>query len=210
MTAARIRDLVHSFTVELPYEELAHAFDRARGRGLEERGWLERVVAAAPGKRMLDLGCGAGEPIARFFVDNGFSITGVDTPAMIAIARARFPEHTWIPGDMRTFEGGPFDAIVAWDSLFHLDRDAQRAMFPRFEKLLVPGGVLLFTSGTEDGEVIGSFEGRPLYHASLAESEYRTRLTAFDLLDFVHTDPNIGNHTIWLARLTTPSSPVRP
>jgi hypothetical protein len=35
--------------------------------------------------------------------------------------------------DMRTLAlGQQFDALLAWDSFFHLTRDAQRAMFARF------------------------------------------------------------------------------
>jgi hypothetical protein len=54
-----------------------------------------------------------------------------------------------------------FNAIVAWDSFFHLTRDEQRAMFPVFQKHIARGGLLLFTSGPRDGEAVGDLSALP-------------------------------------------------
>jgi glycine/sarcosine N-methyltransferase len=53
-----------------------------------EREWpfLERVLATAPTRRILDLGCGTGEH-ARFLGSHGFEVVGVDSsPTMLAKA----------------------------------------------------------------------------------------------------------------------------
>ncbi len=42
---------------------------------------------------------------------------------------------------------GPFDAIVAWDSLFHLPREDHHALFRRIAAWLRPGGRLLLSLG---------------------------------------------------------------
>jgi hypothetical protein len=57
------------------------------------------------------------------------------------------------------------------------------------------------TCGPSHGEVIGSYRGEPLYHASLGEAEYRSLLDShgFDVVSHVDEDPNGGGHTIWLA-----------
>lgn len=188
------------------YERHARRWDEARGRSLFERKWLDAFAALIPaGGTILDLGCGAGEPIARHLVEQGFRLVGVDSsPSLIAICRERFPAHEWRVGDMRTLElGRAFDGIVAWDSFFHLPFDDQRAMFPRFHAHAAEGAALLFTSGPSHGEAIGTFEGEPLYHASLAEAEYRELLHAngFRVLHHVAEDPECGGHTVWLARL---------
>jgi ubiquinone/menaquinone biosynthesis C-methylase UbiE len=157
------------------YEAGAVGFDRQRSRGLIERGWLERFRALLePGAQVLDLGCGAGEPIAHYLVEAGFTVTGVDfSDAMLAIARERFPTQTWVHADMRGLDlGRQFGGIVAWDSFFHLTAADQRDMFPTFARHLVPGGALVFTSGPEAGEVMGTVEGRAVYHASLSPAEY--------------------------------------
>lgn len=186
------------------YERHAAVYDRERGRGLQERAWLDRFAAVMPaGGTVLDLGCGMGEPIARHLIERGFRVTGVDSsPAMIALCRGRLPDAEWLVADMREFGlARRFDGIIAWDSFFHLSAADQRAMFPRFRALAAPGAALLFTSGPDAGEAIGSWCGEPLYHASLAPSEYRRLLgeSGFGVHAHLPNDRDCGHHTVWLA-----------
>lgn len=190
--------------VEL-YERHAHAFDLARRAKFVERGWLDRFRAPLPPSgAVLDLGCGAGEPIARHLIDRGHALTGVDSSArMIALARTRFPRHHWQLGDMRTAEvAGAFDGVLAWDSLFHLPHDDQAHMLRRVADWLRPGGSLLFNSGPARGEAIGSFHGEPLYHASLDPAEYRALFAQVGLAEiaYVAEDAHCGGRSVWLAR----------
>ena len=188
------------------YEANAVAFDRDRGRQLMERGYLDDVLARLDphNRHVLDLGCGAGEPIARYLINAGCRVTGVDaSSAMIALSVARFPGMAWTVADMRTLAlGERFAAIVAWDSFFHLCAEDQRGMFPIFRDHMAPRGVLLFTSGPSHGEAIGDLYGQPLYHASLDAAEYRSLLVAngFEVLRHTVEDPQCGGHTVWLAR----------
>ncbi|MCM2477528.1 hypothetical protein HGO38_29195 [Rhizobium sp. CG5] len=75
-------------------------------------------------------------------------------------------------------------------------------MFPIFREHVEPEAPLLFTSGPNFGETIGTLEGEPLYHASLDPDEYRLLLDrdGFDILAHVAEDPNCSGHTVWLAR----------
>jgi 2-polyprenyl-3-methyl-5-hydroxy-6-metoxy-1,4-benzoquinol methylase len=186
------------------YERHAAAYDRDRGRSLQERAWLDRFVERLPGRSLLDIGCGMGEPIARRLIDAGLQVTGIDSsPSLIALCRTRFPAHEWVVGDMRSLAlGRRFDGLIAWDSLFHLSMDEQRAMFRRFGSHAAPGAPLLFTSGPEAGEALGTWQGEPLYHASLDPSEYEALLAAngFAVEAFTAQDPGCGDHTVWLAR----------
>ena len=150
------------------YEENAEAWDRQRGRDLHEIAWLERFAAGLPpGGRILDLGCGMGEPIARWLIDHGFNVTGIDSSSsLIALCRERFPAADWHVADMRGLElGEAFDGLIAWHSFFHLSPQDQRPMFERFAAHSKPGAILMFTSGPEAGESIGEWQGEPLYHA---------------------------------------------
>jgi SAM-dependent methyltransferase len=187
------------------YERHAEAWDTRRGRSLSERAWLDRFCSLLEGAcSVLDLGCGAGEPIARFFIERGCRVTGVDSsPSLIGMSAARFPAHTWIVADMRGLDlGARFGGILAWDSFFHLSHDDQRAMFPIFRAHAAAGAALLFTSGPSHGEAIGSFEGEALYHASLAPAEYERLLAAngFGVVAHIAEDPDCGGRTVWLAR----------
>jgi SAM-dependent methyltransferase len=187
------------------YERHAHAWDNDRGRSLFERGWLDRFRAVAGAESsILDLGCGAGEPMARYLIECGHALTGVDSaPSLIELGAARFPAHTWIVSDMRRLVlGARFGGILAWDSFFHLTADDQRAMFPIFRDHAAAGSALMFTSGPRAGEAIGSYRGEPLYHASLDAAEYEALLRrhGFEVIEHVAEDATCGGHTVWLAR----------
>ena len=187
------------------YERHARAFDYERGKTLFERGWLDRFRAATgPGASILDIGCGTGEPIARYLIEAGHDVTGVDSSeTMVALCRQRFPTQSWTVADMRRLNlGRRFNGVLAWDSFFHLTQDEQKAMFAIFAAHIADGGVLMFTSGPRAGEAIGSFQGEPLYHASLDPEDYRRLLTAhgFDVIDHVAEDATCGGPTVWRAR----------
>lgn len=195
-SAARIIEL---------YEHHAHAWDADRGRGLFERDWLERFRAVmAPLAAVLDLGCGAGEPLARYLIEQGHAVTGVDgAPSLIRLCEGRFPDQKWIVADMRELDlGVRFGGILAWNSFFHLTPKDQRAMFAIFRAHAAPGAALMFTSGPAHGEAIGSFRGEPLYHASLDADVYTALLGAHGFEVVAHTaeDATCGGHTVWLAQ----------
>ncbi|HEX6135397.1 MAG TPA: class I SAM-dependent methyltransferase [Longimicrobiales bacterium] len=186
------------------YERRAREYDRDRGRSLQERHWLDRFLEhVRPAGTVLDLGCGMGDPIARYLLDRGYHVLGVDTSAtLVEMARTRLPGAEWLVADMRRLHlDRRFDGIIAWDSFFHLDLDDQRAMFARFAAHAEDGAPLMFTSGSSEGVAIGSYHGEPLYHASLSPGEYRDLLARNGFAVRAHRidDPECGDHTVWLA-----------
>lgn len=187
------------------YERHALAFDGLRGRNLFEKPWLDRFTAlVAPRGDILDLGCGAGEPIAASLIRGGFRVTGVDaSETLIGLCRQRFPDRSWFVADMRQFSlPARYDGILAWHSFFHLNQNDQRAMFPRFAALAASGAALMFTAGHFDGVAMGEFAGEPLYHASLSSDEYTALLAenGFAVVAQVSQDPQCGGATVWLAK----------
>ena len=58
------------------YDRHAVEFDHQRSRTLFEARWLTRFGDSLPkGGRVLDLGCGAGQPIAAWLIAEGFHLT---------------------------------------------------------------------------------------------------------------------------------------
>ncbi len=172
-----------------------------------ERPYLGMAASLVPPPgTVLDIGCGSGEPIARWFVERGYDVTGIDlVEDMLAMCRARFPAMRWRQCDMRRIDlGEQFDIVIAWDSFFHLPPDDQRGMFETFRRHTAPRGVLVFTSGLIAGEAVGGdLFGDLLYHASLDTSEYAELLDGhgYDVVLHRPEDPECGGHTVWVARL---------
>ncbi|HWJ71285.1 MAG TPA: class I SAM-dependent methyltransferase [Sphingobium sp.] len=187
------------------YIDHAAQFDAVRSRTLCERSWLEALLADVPaGGAILDAGCGSGEPMAAYLLARGFTVTGVDAaPPLLELARQRYPQARWIKADLRSLDlGERFDAILAWDSLFHLSAQAQRIALATFRAHAAPGAALLFNSGGAHGESANPMFGEPLYHASLSPEEYRALLTAqgFHVVRHVAQDRTCGGRAVWLAR----------
>lgn len=148
--------------VTTAYDRIAASWrnDRLTGStGFRERQFLERLTSELPpAAKILDVGCGCGEPIAAFLAGQGFRVIGLDGSArMLEFARGAVPTATFIHGDMRTAApNGPFDAIVAWDSVFHVPRSEHGAVFARFRSWLRLGGRLLVSLGGTAGDVVTS------------------------------------------------------
>jgi SAM-dependent methyltransferase len=103
------------------YQRHAVEWDKERGSSLLEKAWLDRLLTLLPLRAsILDIGCGSGEPIARYFIEKGCRVTGIDSSsALIDMCENRFPDQVWFVADMRTLSmDRPFDGILAWDSLF--------------------------------------------------------------------------------------------
>ncbi len=191
-------------TVLETYQRHAPAWATLRGTHLIESPWLDRFCALLPpAAEILDIGCGAGHPLAAELLRRGHALTGIDgSPAMLALFHRNLPNTPAHLMDMRHLAlGRRFAGLLAWDSFFHLSPDDQRATIPRFAAHAAPGAPLMFTSGDTEGEAIGDLEGTPLYHASLDPAEYRSRLqtAGFTVLAHASKDPTC-RRTIWLAR----------
>jgi cyclopropane fatty-acyl-phospholipid synthase-like methyltransferase len=193
------------------YDENAEAWAALRGSNLKEKEWLDRFIAfVPPGGSILDIGCGSGAPIARYLLQQGFQVIGVDSsPAMIGICKGRFPHAEWLVSDMRTIDlGRRFDGVLAWSSFFHLSPEDQREMFARFAAHAKAGAPLMFTSGPRHGVAMGEWQSEPLYHASLAPEEYRSLLSAhrFVVESFKAGEPVAPGPSVWIARQMRPAS----
>ena len=195
---------LHSRTVQI-YESHASAWDDHRSGVFFEKDWLDKFINLLPSQgRVLDVGCGAGEPITGYLLKQGLRVTGLDaSPKMLAISKPRFPNASWITMDMRDLKlDTRFDGIVSWDGFFHLNQEEQRQVLLLFADHLNSDGSLLITIGHESGEVTGTVEGEEVYHSSLDPDEYRAILKSvgFDNFEIKLEDEDCGFHSILLAK----------
>ncbi|HEX8130269.1 MAG TPA: methyltransferase domain-containing protein [Pyrinomonadaceae bacterium] len=116
-------------------------------------GYVDQVLEGLPpGARVLDLGCGTGNLIARYIVRRGYRVIGVDqSEKMLEIAKAELPEAKFIHSDMVEIEfAEKFAAAVAWDSVFHVERQYHSAIYRKLASILERGGRLLLSVGGSD------------------------------------------------------------
>lgn len=107
---------------------------------------LDRVVAAAGERPVVDAGCGPGYLTAHL-VQAGADARGVDlSPAMVEQARARFPGVRFDVGDllrlMRPEAADGWGGVVAMYSLIHLAGSELAPAVAALARPLAPGGVL--------------------------------------------------------------------
>lgn len=187
------------------YEIISDWYTQHRSQDLFEKPYLDKIITLIkPEASILDLGCGTGRPIAEYFISKGFSVTGVDgSQKQINKAQENLPTLIAIHQDMRELNvNKTFDCIIAWHSYFHLPKEDQRKMFNLFHKHIKPGGILVFTSGTNESEQWSDNGGEMLYHASLNTSEYHALLSEHQFTVICHKvkDPDCGNATIWVSK----------
>ena len=147
-------------TLQTIYDEFAITYEENRGifDMSEVLDSFYSKLELEKGK-LLDIGCGAGEPVARFFVDNGWTTTGVDfSEKMIELASKYVPEMKSIHADI-CFEPNQFNAITASYSLFHVPADNHAGLFERMHQWLKPNGKVLFTYATEEYTGSEEFNG---------------------------------------------------
>ena len=128
------------------YDACAQAYHESRKTQAptELRGLLDRLD---DGDAVLDLGCGAGVPIAKSLATR-HRVTGVDvSPEMVRLARRNVPAGNFICADVTSISFNPssFDAVVAICPIFHLPRGEHPEFFRRVHRWLRPGGYLLCT-----------------------------------------------------------------
>ena len=133
------------------YDAMAEAYLEQFGTSSVRAHWLAEFIRCLPRQgTVLDLGCGAGEPVARNLADAGFDVVGVDvSERQILIARQKVPSATFHHADMMGIElpAATFDGVAAFYSINHVPRAEHSQIFRKVAAWLKPGGVFLASLG---------------------------------------------------------------
>ncbi|MFW9999698.1 MAG: class I SAM-dependent methyltransferase [Candidatus Hodarchaeota archaeon] len=128
---------------------------------------LEKFLSLLPKEaHILDVGCGAGIPTARFLVKKGIKVTGIDlSDTMLELARENVPNAEFIKMDINdiTFDENTFDGAISVYTIFHLPKKNHFLIFKKLFEILKPGGVLLINTGISESEGTSNFFGVPMF-----------------------------------------------
>jgi SAM-dependent methyltransferase len=114
-----------------------------------EHGELLGLLPDVGGRRVLDLGCGAGQLAHHLATRGAAEVTGVDvSERMLALARADFahPRVTYVRAALEDveFAASRFDLVVSVLAFHYIDDYA--GLVRRIARWLAPGGVLVYST----------------------------------------------------------------
>jgi ubiquinone/menaquinone biosynthesis C-methylase UbiE len=125
------------------FDAIAPRYDALRGQLFEPVLDLLVREGDLAGRRVLDLGCGTGRFAAALAVRDGCSVVGVDpSRGMLAVARARSAEVTWLEGSAEAIPL-PDDAVerAFMQTVVHLVED-RAAACAELRRVVEPGGTV--------------------------------------------------------------------
>jgi SAM-dependent methyltransferase len=130
--------------------------------------WLDALRPRLPAVgRVIDLGCGSGVPVTRYFATRGYQVEGFDlSPAMLDIARREVPEAAFHEARIEDVALAPqsVDLIVSFFAIIHVPRSEHARLFGRMWTWLRPGGAALLSLGSGDNpdEYDPDWHGAPM------------------------------------------------
>jgi len=166
--------------VQRGYDRCAQEYNQARQDEAQPELAL-LIKRLHQGARVLDIGCGAGVPIAQTLAQR-FHVTGIDLSSkMIATAQSNVPEATFIQSDIMDaqFPKGHFDAAVSFYAIFHLPRQEHPELFRRIHSWLKGGGYFMGTVAqfNQSAYTEDDFFGETMYWSNFCLEDYQNLLT---------------------------------
>jgi len=156
------------------YNKVAKEWHKSRRSKQIDQCIVDFSAMLKPQSKILDIGCGTGFPIDKYLCEKGFSVTGIDiSENMLEIAKSQNLENANFQlCDFFEFEPlEKYDAIIAFDSLFHLPKEKQAEIYNRLSMWSNQEAYILFTHGKRNSEVSGNMFNENFYYSSLDTKE---------------------------------------
>lgn len=201
------------------YDQIAEQWhNNSRGQKYVDRtlSYVDKILENLPAQsKVLDLGCGTGNPIAKHIIGRGFPVVGVDqSNELLKIAKTVAPEAELIHADMTEIQfAEKFAASVAWDSIFHVERKYHSAIYQKLSDALEIGGKFLLSVGGSDSESSNESDkegftsemfGHTFFYSGYAPKVARKLLenAGFEIEVWEIDDPTSHGHIAVIARKT--------
>ncbi len=185
--------------IEDGYNQIAELYHRKRlaKKEINDKYFDELLYYFPETGKLLDLGCGGGQPMTAYFANKGFEVVGVDiSPKMIEIAKKQIPQGNFFVSDMTEcrFREEEFDAIVSTFAIIHVPQEKQLPLFKKIFKWLKIGGTaFLVLANQETKDWTDNFYGVQMYWSHFGKEGYKEIIdkVGFELIwDEVETLPN--------------------
>ena len=191
----------------LTYAKIAEDYNKANFQPfwIEE---FEKYKNLVSGKKILDIGCGAGRD-SMVFTQSGFEYTGIDaSPEMLAIAKERAPSGNYHKMDFYhlEFPDNTFDGFWAAASFLHVPKAEMVTVLSEAKRVIKPGGFgfisLKEKDDLEEGMITQERFGGVIsrYFAFYTKDEFKRYIddAGFDLVGDTTYRENDERHTVWL------------
>lgn len=190
-------------SVKRAYDNIADKWAEFRAGCTINKCIAEFVKLLPLHSEILDVGCGTGYPIAAYLTEKGHRVTGIDVSTeMLEKALAlKLVNARFINVDFTDYVADTsFDAVIAFDSLWHIAPSAQEEIYLKLASLIKSGGYLLFTHGSRKGKITGEMYGETFYYGALDSSRVRELLAenGFEILTFTenYSEPSTGTRDL--------------
>jgi len=181
--------------------------------------YIDEFIANLSGKKVLDIGCGAGQ-ITDYLTQKGFEVIGLDfSHKLLKIAKRNFPNSKFILADICEYEQNEqVDGIITKDVLFHLSDENLVSVLQKFRRMIKPNGNLciIMDMPKEAGEQIfveELDEKHQIYYNYLTPEKLRDLLekTGFNIenIQLVKDNDNASSYATGLMIFQVVNSMIR-
>jgi len=172
------------------YDRMAARYMASHRPGGARDRYLERLLdLLTAASEVLELGCGAGEPVTRRLAER-HRVTAVDISAeQLRLAAEHAPAARFLQASMLdvAFEPASFDAVAAFYAITHVPRPRHSDLLGRIAVWPRPGGLLLISMGASDdpGTVEEDWLGVPMYfsHFDAVTNQALLQRAGFELVE---------------------------
>lgn len=200
---------MHNQIVSKGYDKVTEVYRSDNDNDVTYINWCRRILELRPNSQTaLDIGCGCGIPVCKYFSEHGLQTVGIDiSPRQIERAKKLAPEATFLCDDYLRTNDHQYDIITAFYSIIHIDRTLHKQVFEKLYKQLSDGGIAVVTVGHEEWEGYEDnwlgIEGAKMYWSHYAVDKYHEMLNSLNfslILDEFTPEGNSGHNHLWVQK----------
>jgi 2-polyprenyl-3-methyl-5-hydroxy-6-metoxy-1,4-benzoquinol methylase len=200
---------MHNQIVSTGYDKVSEVYRSDIDNDDKYITWCQRILELRPNpKTALDIGCGCGIPVCKYFSEHGLQTVGIDiSPRQIERAKTLAPQATYICDDYLSTNNNQYDIITAFYSIIHIDRTLHKRVFEKLYNQLSDSGIAVVTVGHDEWEGYEDnwlgVEGAKMYWSHYSVDKYHEMLSTMNfnvMLDEFIPEGNSGHNNLWIQK----------